>query len=86
MPDRLKFGSTFVAIVCIGIATASGSASAITAAVARKCDVLTMKAFPPRVAGNPAAGSAKGTGRSERGYFNKCVANRGNMHGHARTN
>jgi hypothetical protein len=31
------------------------------------------------VPGNPAAGSAKGTGQSERDYFRKCVANGGNM-------
>jgi hypothetical protein len=84
MLDSLKFGSTLVALVCIGIGTTSGSASAITAEVARKCDVLTMKAFPPRVVGNPAAGSAKGTGQSEQSYFHKCVANGGNMHGGAR--
>jgi len=30
--------------------------------VAKKCDALTAKAFPPRAIGNPAAGSAKGTG------------------------
>jgi hypothetical protein len=79
MLDSLKFGSTLVALVCVGIGTTSGSASAITAEVARKCDVLTMKAFPPRVVGNPAAGSAKGTGQSEQSYFRKCVANGGNM-------
>jgi hypothetical protein len=58
----------------------TGSASAISAKVAKKCEVLTTKAFPPRVAGNPAAGSAKGTGRSEQSYFSKCMANGGNMH------
>lgn len=48
-------------------------ASAITAEVAKKCESLTAKAFPPRQIGNPAAGSAKGTARDQRAYFNKCV-------------
>jgi hypothetical protein len=56
-----------------------GGASAVTAEVAKKCAALTAKAYPPRVPGNPAAGLAKGTAQSERDYFNKCVANGGNM-------
>jgi hypothetical protein len=58
-------------------------ASAITVEVAKKCDALTAKAFPPRVVGNPAAGSAKGTPQEQRDYFKKCVANGGNMDGAA---
>jgi hypothetical protein len=41
--------------------------------------LLTAKAYPPRVIGNPAAGSAKGRGRIQQQYFNKCVANGGKM-------
>ncbi|WP_245476837.1 hypothetical protein [Bradyrhizobium sp. Leo170] len=37
------------------------------------------KTFPPRQIGNPAAGSAKGTGKDQREFFNKCVANGGKM-------
>jgi hypothetical protein len=77
MLDSLKFG--IVALVCIGIGTTSGSASAITVEVAKKCAALTAKAFPPRMAGNPAAGIAKGTGQSEQSYFSKCVASGGNV-------
>jgi len=73
---NLKIGGALVALVCIAVAP---SASAVTAAVAKKCSALTAKAFPPRVVGNPAAGSAKGSGQDERDYFNKCVANGGNM-------
>jgi hypothetical protein len=51
------------------------AASAISLQVARKCDAATYKAFPPRVVGNPAAGSSNGTGRSEEYYFSRCVAN-----------
>jgi hypothetical protein len=55
----------------------------VTAEIAKKCDALATKAFPLRVAGNPAAGSTKGTGQSMQSYFNKCVANRGHV-SHAR--
>jgi len=79
MFTNLKIGSVLVALVCIAVGCMTGSASAVTAELAKKCQALTAKAFPPRVPGNPAAGSAKGTGRSERDYFNKCVANGGNM-------
>ena len=57
----------------------TNSASAITVELAKKCHALTDKAFPPRVIGNPAAGSAKGGGRVAQDYFNKCVANGGKM-------
>jgi hypothetical protein len=75
---RLAFGDAHAALICIGILAAIGDASAVTSAeVAKKCAVLTAKAFPPRVAGNPAAGSSKGTGQS--GFFNNCVAKGGNV-------
>jgi hypothetical protein len=54
-------------------------ASAITAEVAKTCHILAEKAFPPRQAGNPAAGSAKGTAQDQRAYFSKCVANGGKV-------
>jgi hypothetical protein len=73
---NLKIGSALVALICIAVAP---NASAVTAEVAKKCNALTAKAYPPRVVGNPAAGSAKGTGQSKRDYFNKCVTNGGNM-------
>ena len=50
---------------------------AITAEVAKKCQVLTRAKFPPRVPGNPAAGSAKGSGLEQQDYFKACVANGG---------
>src|SRR5689334_15759961 len=55
------------------------SASAISVEVAKKCNTLLAKEFPPRQPGNPAAGSAKGSGLEQRNYFNKCVENGGNM-------
>jgi hypothetical protein len=50
---------------------------ATTAEVARKCQALTTAKFPPRVPGNPAAGSAKGSGLEQQDYFKACVANGG---------
>ena len=64
----------------IGFLLLSGqAASAISAEVAKKCNALTDKQFPPREVGNPAAGSAAGTGRDQRLFFNKCVANGGKV-------
>jgi hypothetical protein len=73
---NLKIWTAFVALVCIAVAP---NASAVTAEVAKKCNDLPAKAFPPRVVGNPAAGSAKGSAQDQRAYFNKCVANGGKM-------
>jgi len=79
MLANLKSGSALVALVCIAVGSMTGTASAITAEIAKKCNALTARAFPPLVPGNPAAGSAKGTGQSEQSYFRKCVENGGNM-------
>jgi hypothetical protein len=79
MFTNLKIGGVLVVLACIAVGCMTGSASAVTAQLAKKCQALTGKAYPPRVPGNPAAGSAKGTGQSQRDYFNKCVANGGNM-------
>ncbi len=76
---KAKFWSGLVALICIVNGSTTNSASAITLEVAKKCAALTAKAYPPRVIGNPAAGSTKGTGQAQRDYFNKCVANGGNM-------
>ncbi|QAU48772.1 hypothetical protein EAS56_26470 [Bradyrhizobium guangzhouense] len=55
------------------------TASAVTAEVARTCNTAVAKAFPPKQVGNPAAGSAKGSAKEQRDYFNKCVANDGKV-------
>ena len=49
------------------------------AELARKCDALTAKAFPPLEPGNPAAGITKGSGTEAQSYFRKCVANDGRV-------
>ena len=57
----------------------TSGASAITVELAKKCEALTAKAFPPRVIGNPAAGRAKGSGKDAQAYFNKCIKNAGKV-------
>jgi hypothetical protein len=70
---KLKFGGALVALVCIAVASMMSSASAISVEVAKKCHAVTAKEFPPRVPGNPAAGSTKGDGKAQQAYYNKCV-------------
>jgi hypothetical protein len=77
MALKTQFRSVSLALVCAAMLAQTNGASAITAEVARKCQALTSKAFPPREVGNPAAGSAKGSGLDEQNYFKKCVANGG---------
>jgi hypothetical protein len=74
-----KCGFALVASVCLASLAITSSASAVTVEVARKCSGLANAAYPPAVAGNPAAGRANGTAQDLREYFNKCVANGGNM-------
>jgi hypothetical protein len=78
----LKFPGAFLALVGIAVVSVTNNASAVSVEVARKCNALTAKAFPPRVPGNPAAGRANGTGASVRAYFNACVAHGGHVHHH----
>jgi hypothetical protein len=66
MPASLKSMDVFAGLVFITIVLMTDSAGAVSVEVAKKCDALTAKAFPPRVIGNPAAGSTKGTGADER--------------------
>lgn len=54
-------------------------AKPISAEVVRKCKILGAKEFPPRQIGNPAAGSAAGTGQDQSEFFMRCVADGGNM-------
>jgi hypothetical protein len=79
MVGNFKLRVTIIALACVGFLTMPDNASAISAELARKCSALTAKAFPPRVVGNPASGSAKGSGREERAYYRKCVANEGKV-------
>jgi hypothetical protein len=71
--------ATTCVLLFVAAALVPTSASAVTVEVAKKCNMLLAKEFPPREPGNPAAGSAKGTAQDQRAYFNKCVTNGGNM-------
>lgn len=82
MLASLKFVSALLALVCIAVVTMS-DASAVSVEVARKCNALIAKSFPPRVPGNPAAGRANGTAQTVRAYFQNCVVHGGHVHGHA---
>ena len=73
---KLTAGAAALLLAAILMPTA---ASAITAELAKKCNLMLEKAFPPRAPGNPAAGSAKGSAQVQRDYFKKCVDNNGNM-------
>ncbi len=72
----LRLGIAALLFICVSL---PGVAWAITAEVAKKCQILLAKEFPPRQLGNPAAGSSKGSFQVQREYFNKCVANGGSM-------
>lgn len=79
MFDKLRLRVVLFIPVCLATCLAINGASAITVEVAKKCEGLSAKMFPPREIGNPAAGLIKGTAQSKRNYFNKCVANGGKM-------
>ncbi|WP_246787749.1 hypothetical protein [Bradyrhizobium sp. CCBAU 53421] len=75
---RVINGFAFASAVIIS-SSAMVPAHAIDVQVARACDALVARAFPPRQPGNPASGSARGGAKDQRDYFNKCVANGGKM-------
>ncbi len=75
--DR-KFKWSALVVLLAAVALQPTRAQAITVEVAKKCNGLLAKEFPPRQAGNPAAGSSKGSAKDERDYFKKCVENDGN--------
>ena len=79
MLTRLKGAGALVALMSATLLAVPDPAAAISVEVAKKCRALMANEFPPRVPGNPAAGSAKGSGADQRAYFSKCVANGGNM-------
>ncbi|GLR91074.1 hypothetical protein GCM10007857_77900 [Bradyrhizobium iriomotense] len=76
---RLRPEIVALGLIALLLLSAANPGRAVTAEVARKCSALMTKQFPPREPGNPAAGSAKGTGRDQQAFFNKCVANGGKV-------
>ena len=79
MSANLKYIAASVGLAFVIVAPMTNSASAISVELAKKCQALTAKAFPPRVPGNPAAGSAKGSGKDQDAYYKKCVENEGKV-------
>jgi hypothetical protein len=74
-------GGTF-ALFAAGVAAllpAVSQAQPVSAELAKKCKILRAKQFPPRQTGNPAAGSAYGSGQDKREFFRRCVENGGNI-------
>jgi hypothetical protein len=63
-----------LAFAAIAYVLAVSPSDAITVDVARTCDALVAQRFPPRLPGNPAAGSAKGSATDQRALFQRCVA------------
>src|SRR5215813_6800923 len=61
------------------VGSMTSGVSTITVELAKKCEALTAKAFPPRVIGNPASGRAKGSGKDAQAYFDKCIKNAGKV-------
>jgi hypothetical protein len=76
--NSIQKGASLV-LVCAAMLAQTNVTSAVTVEVARKCEAFTSKAFPPREVGNPAAGSAKGSGLDQQNYFKRCVANGGRV-------
>ncbi len=76
---ELKAGKTAAALLFVAAGLAPTAAFAISADVAKRCNNLIARQFPAREPGNPAAGSANGDAQTQRAYFNKCIANGGNM-------
>jgi hypothetical protein len=81
MLSKSKYAVLLLASLALIAGFAADRALAVSVDAARKCQALTAKAYPPRESGNPAAGSAKGSGSAEQAYFRKCLANAGNKSG-----
>ena len=79
MPSNLKSGSGLAALVCMAIGSMTCGASAVTLEVAKKCEELTMKEYPFREPGNPAAGLKRGTTREADRYHRECLEKGGNV-------
>jgi len=76
---NMKWMAALVALACIAQLSMTDTAPAISAELAKTCQALTAKAFPPRVIGNPASGSEKGSGQGQRAYYRKCLEKNGKM-------
>jgi len=78
MPAKVKFWAMLIAISCVVFEQMTEQAPALTVEVAKKCNALAAKAFPPREIGNPAAGVIGG-GKNRQKYYRECIENEGNV-------
>lgn len=78
---KMKFYCVILASVLV-VDPMTTAYAAIPLKVARECNILTTKAYPPLVPGNPAAGRANGNSHAIRKYFNRCVARHTHKHSH----
>lgn len=70
-----RIANIFAALgLCAALLSGVNPASAVTAEVAKKCRALMLKAHPYELPGN-----RKGIAQAQRDYFNRCVANGGDM-------
>jgi hypothetical protein len=72
--------AALISLADLGVAT---SATAVPADLARKCSALANRAYPLRSSHNPASGRTHGSAQAIRHFFNRCVANGGEMKGHS---
>ena len=79
MVAQPRLALAFAGLICIALASTPQDASAVTAELAKRCSALTAKVFPPRVLGNPGAGSAKGSCLDEQAYVRRCLASGGKI-------
>jgi hypothetical protein len=79
MTIDFKWMTTRVTATSIAVLSATLGASAIDVGIAKKCDALVAKKFPPREPSNPAAGNTGGSPDSQREYFQRCLATQGNL-------
>jgi hypothetical protein len=70
-----RLGALALIIACI-LPASGGSATALTAELAKKCRSLALKAQPYR-----RAGATKGTAQAERDSYRECIAKEGRVNG-----
>lgn len=61
-------------LTCVFLTCTAGAAMAVSADLAKRCRAMTIKAYPPVV-----AGSKKGDAQEERNYFSTCISKNGRM-------
>lgn len=68
-----------IAFCATGLALTGATAAPVTAELAKTCNALVEKKYPPVQPGNPAAGLRNGSSADARAAFRKCVDNNGKV-------